>query len=202
MELCRHAWVKKDGISTGLSWERKVTSVSRARLVLQDAMHVRQKLEDETSALEWRLGWVLAVVLLRAVGHVLAKVDGDADPAVASVVKVCFTEWKSGAEHSIFQDFIEKERNSILKEYNAGITEGSVDVMTAVQSSCGFQFTSHASLEDNIYRPLTDGPFAGEDGRTILDYAIDWWVAQLAEVDRQVVSLRQASRGPGRSSSD
>ena len=44
----------------------------------------------------------LSRVLRQSPGH------RQADPAVASVVKVCFTEWKSGAEHSIFQDFIEK----------------------------------------------------------------------------------------------
>lgn len=171
-----------------------MTSVSRARLVLQDAIHIRQKLEDETSVIEWRLGWILAVVLLRAVGHVLVKVDGDADPAVASVAKGCFSRWRFGNEHSIFRDFIERERNSILKEYDTEMTEGPVSLISVPQSFDGTDTTSETVLGENIYRPLADGPFAGEDGRTILDDAIDWWAAQLAEVDRQVAALRQAAR--------
>ena len=171
-----------------------VTFVPRARLVLQDAMYVRQKLEDETSVIEWRLGWVLAVVLLRAVGHVLVKVDGDAEPFVAPVAKALFQKWKSGDEHTIFRDFIEKERNSILKEYESEMTEGPVDVMAVLQSFDGYDTIRQALIEENIYRPLGDGPFAGEDGRTMLDDAIQWWAAQLAEVDRQVAAERQASR--------
>lgn len=50
-----------------------MTRVPKARLVLQDAMFVREKLEGELGHVEWRLYLVLAVVLLRAVGHVLGK---------------------------------------------------------------------------------------------------------------------------------
>ncbi len=168
-----------------------MTSVTRARLVLQDAMYVRQKLEDETSVIEWRLGWVLAVVLLRAVGHVLVKVDGDADPAVASVATNLFQQWKSGDEHFIFWDFIEKERNSILKEYQTDVTEGPVHITALLQAFDGLDTSRQALLEENIYRPLAGGLYAGEDGRTKLDDAIEWWAEQLAEVDRQVAAVHR-----------
>lgn len=42
----------------------RVTKIPKARLVLQDAMYVRDKLKTETGRVEWRLFWVLAVVLL------------------------------------------------------------------------------------------------------------------------------------------
>jgi len=49
-------------------------------------MFVRSRMEDEVGHVAWRLDWVLAVVLLRAVGHVLDKVDGAADPLVRQVL--------------------------------------------------------------------------------------------------------------------
>lgn len=31
---------------------------------------------------------------------------------------------------------------------------------------------------------MTEGFYEGEDGRTLIELAIDWWEKQLAEVDR------------------
>ncbi|MCC7703509.1 hypothetical protein IGS59_14765 [Janthinobacterium sp. GW460P] len=163
-----------------------MTRVPKARLVLQDAMFVREKLENELGHIEWRLYWVLAVVLLRAVGHVLDKVDGNDDPAVKREANTLHKSWRSGDENAIFRDFIERERNSILKEYESEITEGPVAIMAHLQQHDGFDVVRQFLLEENIYRPMGAGVFEGEDGRTLLDEAIAWWARQLGEVDRRV----------------
>ena len=49
---------------------------ARARIVLEDCRLALQLLEEETDLRRWRLHWVAAVALVRAVGHVLEKVDG------------------------------------------------------------------------------------------------------------------------------
>jgi hypothetical protein len=49
---------------------------ARARLVLEDCKLALQLLENETDLRRWRLHWVSAIALIRAVGHVLDKVDG------------------------------------------------------------------------------------------------------------------------------
>jgi len=160
-----------------------MTKVPKARLVLQDAMFVREKLENEIGHIEWRLYWVLAVVLLRAVGHVLDKVDGHNDPIVKRVAGELHKSWRSGEENAIFRDFIERERNSILKEYSSEITEGPVPIIAQLQRNDGFDVIRHFLIEENLYRPMESGAFAGEDGRTLLDEAIAWWVLQLGEID-------------------
>jgi hypothetical protein len=38
-------------------------------------------------------------------------------------------------------------------------------------------------LDQNLYRPMSDRPFEGEDGRDVIDQAIDWWEQQLALVE-------------------
>lgn len=162
-----------------------MTKVPKARLVLQDAMFVRDKLENEIGHIEWRLYWVLAVVLLRAVGHVLDKVDGQNDPVVKRVAGELHKSWRSGEENAIFRDFIERERNSILKEYSSEITEGPVPIMAHVQRHDGFDVIRLFLIEENLYRPMESGAFAGEDGRTLLDEAIAWWALQLGEIDRR-----------------
>lgn len=160
-----------------------MTHVPRARLVLQDAMAVRHKLEDETGVIEWRLYWVLSVVLLRAVGHVLDKVDGAADRRVKLLARKLHKSWAAGDENRIFREFIEHERNSILKEYEVSMSEGPVPLVAHLQSFDGFDVVRQFLIEENLYRPVRTGFYEGEDGRTLLDEAIDWWRIQLAGID-------------------
>lgn len=163
-----------------------MTYVPQARLVLQDAMFVREKLEHEIGVIEWRLLWVLSVVLLRAVGHVLDKVDGNGDRRVQAVSRSLHKQWKTLPEHAIFRDFIEQERNNVLKEYESSVTEGPVPLVAYLQSHDGFDTVRQFLIEENIYRPLHSGPYEGEDGRTVIDDAIEWWRVQLQRIDHEV----------------
>lgn len=69
----------------------------------------------------WRVHWAGAVALIRAVGHVLDKVDGEAASS-RSAASAAFLKWK-GADprHAIFREFIEFERNNILKRYESNV---------------------------------------------------------------------------------
>jgi hypothetical protein len=72
---------------------------------------------------EWRLHWVAGVALLRTVGHVLKKVDAKTSPKHLEAVKAQWSIWNGDKlENWIFFDFIEQERNNILKEYSFGAT--------------------------------------------------------------------------------
>ncbi|WP_163009210.1 hypothetical protein [Pseudomonas viridiflava] len=158
-----------------------------ARRVLSDVEVVREKLEDETGFIEWRLQWVTAIVLIRAVGHVLNKVDGNVTPIVRTLASELHRRWKTGGENdAIFRDFIEQERNSILKEYEFGMSEGPVPVsVTMVHAVTGELFEQRAAIGENVYRPMWSGPYEGEDGRTLLDEAISWWRVQLDWIDSE-----------------
>lgn len=170
-----------------------MTFVPQARLVLHDAMFVRNKLENEIGVTEWRVNWVLCVVLLRTVGHVLDKVDGRDDPRVKEVSKGHYRAWLSAPEHEIFRNFIENERNNIVKEYSSSVTEGPIPLVAYLQSNDGFDQVRQFLIEENIYRPLHSGHYEGEDGRTLLDEAIEWWRTQLQRVDEEVEAAVRAA---------
>lgn len=171
-----------------------MTYVPRARLALQDAMYVRQKLEGEEGVIEWRLLWILVIVLLRTVGHVLDKVDGKADRRVGILSKGLYKEWQRGDENAIFRDFIERERNSILKEYEISMSEGPIPVIAHLQNFDGFDVARQFLIEENLYRPIGRGPYEGEDGRTLLDEAIDWWRVQLEAIDLAMKEISKTDR--------
>ncbi len=157
-----------------------------ARRVLDDCKFILAKLEDEKDDQQWRIHWVAVVTLLRAVGHVLTKVDGQRE-AVRLASDRLYRDWKSNdPAHEIFREFIEKERNNIVKEYEIGITEGPVPVVLgfvdpATGRSSGYKLEP---IDENIYRPMKDGFYEGEDGRTLVELAVEWWEKQLSEVEK------------------
>lgn len=169
---------------------------ARARLVLEDCRLALQLLEDETDLRKWRLHWVAAIALIRAVGHVLDKVDGKS-PAIRMASRAAYKRWTGDArEHEIFREFIEKERNIILKEYDFNLHPGEevqVAIPVTLQRVSDGMIVEAATvfpLNENIYRPLMDGCREGEDARDVLSEAIEWWEGELAAIDRSVQSAR------------
>jgi hypothetical protein len=68
---------------------------------------------------EWRRSWVAGVALLRTIGHVLDKVDAKVSPKHRKVIDAFWLELKSDRQSSkIFWEFIECERNNLLKTYS------------------------------------------------------------------------------------
>jgi hypothetical protein len=154
----------------------------KARQVLADCRHALDLLEAETSSENLRVLWVGGVALARAVGHVLQKVDGERDAEVKKAVSTAYASWKSDrAANAIFWDFIEEERNQVLKQYEIGFFAGPVDVLAGGDV--------HA-LDENLFCPLTEGSFAGEDCRDVLEQAIAWWEEQLTTIE---ASLRRSA---------
>lgn len=66
---------------------------------------------------EWRIIWIAGVTLLRVIGHVLHKVDAQKS---ASHLQAINGTWNWIKSQEIFSEFIEKERNSVLKTYTSG----------------------------------------------------------------------------------
>ncbi|MBY6153383.1 hypothetical protein KUV47_09190 [Vannielia litorea] len=148
-----------------------------ARKVLADCETALRLLEDETDLDVWRVHWVGALTLIRAVGHILHKVDGK-DGGIREFAERSYQAWKAKDEHAIFRDFIERERNNILKEYGFGYDPAEAFGVVAEEGSIHF-------LDENIYRPITEGYGQGEDTRDVYREAIDWWRTQLDEIDRE-----------------
>jgi hypothetical protein len=163
---------------------------ARARVVLDDCRLALQLLEDETDLRRWRFHWVAAITLIRAVGHVLDKVDGKS-PAVKAGARAAYARWTANTpEHQIFREFIERERNTILKEYEFNLHPGeTVEVAIPVKlqrlsDGALIEAATVFPLDNNIYRPLLDGFRETDDARDVLSDAIQWWENELDAIER------------------
>jgi hypothetical protein len=149
--------------------------VQTAQEVLADCKHALDLLEEESRPQTFRVLWVAGVTLARAVGHVLQKVDGEQSDATKKAVQAAYASWKADKPgNAIFWEFIEQERNQVLKQYEMGFFSGPVEVVAG---------SDVATLDNHIFCPITDGAFAGEDCRDVLEQAIEWWRRQLAEIE-------------------
>lgn len=157
-------------------------------------------LEDETDVRRWRVHWAAAVALIRAVGHVLDKVDGE-DPIVRQAASAAFKQWKgTDPKHQIFREFIERERNNLLKEYRSDVHPHAEVALAfeysaqSADSGAPLTYTQIAKLDENIYRPLLDGPWEGTDARDVLGEAIEWWDKELTAIEHEVTRRRPAAK--------
>lgn len=150
-----------------------------ARKILEDCRYAHELLELEEEERKFRLLWVSCSSLLRAVGHVLHKVDGARNIEFKKAIDVWWKELNNNKnKHPIFFEFIVIERNNILKEYEIGMFSGEIDVLV---SSTGESF----SLSETAFCPMSYGKFAGEDCRDIANEAIKWWEFQLDAIENK-----------------
>ncbi len=71
----------------------------------------------------WIVPWVGGLSLLRATGHVLQNVDKNKSSRHREVVTNQWQFWTNDKTANwVFWDFIQKERNNILKEFEFGFT--------------------------------------------------------------------------------
>ncbi len=160
-----------------------------ARRVLADCEAALEMLEDERDEQRWRVLWVGALALVRAVGHVLWKVDGRIIPEAREAMKAAYGTWKSTQpEHLIFREFIEKERNNILKEYRMNVLDSSEVAVVVGDSEAGY--TTNI-LDENLWRPQEEGFGVGEDARDVYREALRWWDEQLTRLEAVVIPSGQ-----------
>ena len=163
------------GVRTGEGGERWI---SKRKTFWQIAGTRLIFLQEETRPEVFRLYWVAGIALARAVGHVLQKVDGERDDTTKRAVASAYAAWKADRQAcAIFWDFMEQERNQILKEYEIGFLAGPIDVVAGGELH---------TLGEHLFCPIADGTFAGEDCRDILAQAIAWWESQLNSIEATV----------------
>lgn len=159
-----------------------------ARRVLGDCEAALNMLEDEEDERRWRVLWAGAMALLRTVGHVLRNVDG-ADASVRRAVDAAWGRWKTDrSSNALFWEFIEQERNNILKEYRFGVLDSAeVDLVVVARgdenSGQAVRDEAAVSLGENLFRPLVDGFGTGEDARDVYGEALQWWDAELSRIE-------------------
>ncbi|MDP3835175.1 MAG: hypothetical protein Q8Q82_14535 [Hydrogenophaga sp.] len=158
---------------------------SSARDALEDCRGALQEFVDGVQGRAWKRRWITCVVLLRAVGHVLDKVDGDRSPRYRREIDSWWENLKKGKpEPAIFWAFIEQERNSIVKEYRTRAGQGVTVPGAVVEIN---RRTGEQKVElrpPAVYQyTINAGPFAGRDQRELVSEAILWWQTQLDAID-------------------
>ena len=137
-------------------------------------------LEDERDERRWRVLWVGALALLRAVGHVLWKVDGRT-PQAREALHAAYKNWKARhPEHLVFLEFIDKERNKTIKEYRLSVLDSTEVAVVVGDLDAGYVTET---LDENLFRPVTEGFGVGEDARDVYRQAIKWWDEQLTRLE-------------------
>ena len=156
----------------------------RAREVLADCELALADFEAAGPTPYWRTRWTGLVALLRSVGHVLHKVDASRS---GDLKKVIATEWgtlnRSKPEPRILWDFIEDERNNILKAYEFGARMNT----TVRPGAAHFTFSGDGS--EGPSGPTTYesfirfGTFAERDALEVCRDAIAFWRVFLNKVE-------------------
>jgi hypothetical protein len=165
------------------------TRPSHALVVLQDLKHAIRNYDCSLQAESFRISWLAIVSLLRAVGHVLDKVDGKTSTALKRAISNKWTSLNdSRPEPRIFWEFIHSERNRFLKEYVHGI-QRTATVPTLVPGvSATFDLANARGGTLSPLPPphscLSSGPFAGRNEKEIAWEAYEWWVEYLQDVER------------------
>ncbi len=161
---------------------------SAARNVLDDCRGALLEFTDGVQGGTWRRRWVTCVVLLRAVGHVLDKVDAARSPIHRSVIDSWWTDLKeTKPDPAIFWAFIDDERNLIVKEYRTRAGQGvtvsgaviEIDVRTKTQKI-------EPSRPATYHYTMNNGLFTGRDQRELIAEALAWWESQLDAINAAV----------------
>jgi hypothetical protein len=161
----------------------------KAHEVLDDCEVAFRLLDDEERPEVFRVLWVAGISLARAVGHVLHKVDAERDSATKRAVEAAYGVWQlDRSSNTIFWDFIEEERNQVLKQYSIGFSPGPVSVLVGTEA---------VTIGDHLFCPITDGTYAGEDCRDVLQEAIEWWRRQLSQIEQAIERSRGGPCGRG-----
>lgn len=158
-----------------------------SRKVLEDCKGALQDFKYGVQGEVWRRRWITSVVLLRTVGHVLSKVDALSDPALKKIIDA---EWAklqdSKPEPRIFWEFIDEERNNILKEYQIRAGQGiTIRPGTMHLNLTTGEQTHGESLPTLYHYTITSGHYKGKEQKDVLNEAIEWWDKYLENIETQ-----------------
>lgn len=165
----------------------------RARVVLQDLNRAIKRHSDQLQSENFRVSWFAVTGLLRAVGHVLVKVDAETSISLKRAIE---EKWQAlgqtKPEPAIFWHFIDLERNRFLKNYEHSIsrtlTIPGPDLETIVVDCANSRGGGSSSPGIELVSQIADGPYVGRREREVAWEAYDWWKRYLDEIDALAAS--------------
>jgi len=142
----------------------------------------------------WRVYWTAAISLIRLIGDVLHKVDAKkSDTHKMAIGNHWATITARKPEPSIFWEFIKRERDLTLHEYQFSFG-WNMDLIGIVNNGVVyFEDDGTPFLIDFLRYPLAANdkhPFAGQDVRDILNEAILWWENELAGIEMKIAPAK------------
>lgn len=158
---------------------------------LLDCHTAYNKLRLSSGSSEWRIYWTASLSLLRSVGHVLHKVDSKTSPRHKDIIAKWWTANKAN-KNSIFHDFIDCERNAILKEYTFAPThevhELSYDFGDEVIRLVDDQGNTKTLESLTMPWPTEKYPEARADAASLIWEAYKWWHQQLFNIQEAIMA--------------
>lgn len=143
----------------------------QARIVLNDCRGALDELMMGVHDSRWRRRWITTIVLLRTVGHVLDKVDSQQNPMMKAAIDDAWAQLNSQKPNPvIFWQFIDDERNNIVKEYLFGAGH-NITVYPGANRPADFDYV------------INTGPFKGRQQSEVIEEAIQWWEQYLDAID-------------------
>ncbi|HLQ90730.1 MAG TPA: hypothetical protein VK148_11910 [Xanthobacteraceae bacterium] len=135
---------------------------------LRDCYRAFHELKSAEDGAQFRLRWITVIVLLRAVGHVLEKVDARRSPILHDAVTAAWARLRANRyANLIFFEFIERERNLVLKEYEF---DGNVIMTSAGDSPLSARHAMRVG--DRVIYQLD-----------LLSEALRWWEGHLGDIE-------------------
>lgn len=151
-----------------------------SKKMLRVAENALEMLEGVDNYNQAEVLWLAAITSLRAVGHVLDKVDKTNNPQLAPVINKWWQELKASKtsdKNRIFFDFIDEERNNTIKEFCLNYNDYPQNI-AVIWESDNETTAQEFVLGDLLFIPMKEGPYEGEDIRDMISESINWWKQQ------------------------
>jgi hypothetical protein len=161
----------------------------KAREVYNDCLYAKQCIKraiDQGKLEDAKLFWFAAITMLRTIAHVLDKVDRKARGAHFS--NEIDRRWQLWKELPIFRDFIELERNNIVKEYESSLADKEILEDGSLLTEDGGELLTEDGNLILITTTITTlvksrGKFPGSAPDVALSRALAWWDKELADLE-------------------
>jgi hypothetical protein len=156
------------------------------REVVKRCEFFRARLWENPVGVAWQAQFSGCVALLRSVGHVMDRVDAVSSEGLTRNATKWWKELNaSKPEPRIFWEFIDKERNLILKESEIRAGQSVTGVLTGVQAQA--LVAGQKPVPPLVETPpraeysyqMNEGYYVGRDPRELIDEAIAWWHRQI-----------------------
>ena len=119
----------------------------------------------------WRRRYFAAITLVRAVGHVLDRVESEKSEAHRKAIA---RSWNRIKSKKLFTEFIKPDRDSVLKTYSA---------LTKLEARV-------EPSETKVSLVVGSGEYEGEDAIGLIERASELWEVETSRIETHIAELR------------